>query len=352
MTKSSKNNVIIGVVSILLLLFLYSVRSILLPFFLGIIIAYFLNNTTGRLEKIFKSRKISTIFLITIFTTIVSLLFIFIVPTAIAQTFNLAKDLLTYINNNSELISQKIKETMEYLNINDNESFNTYIKNYTATANKYVITFFNNILSTSVAFINLMTLLTITPITAYYFLNDWNVMMRKIRLFIPPKNKDKVLELFKNIDTVLHACIKEQLNVCLILGLFYGTLLKFSGLKYGFLIGFLTGAFSFIPYIGMVFGFVIAMFMGLYQFGLDFSSLLIISAIFVSGQVLESNFLTPNMVGNKINLHPLWIIFALFCGGTLFGLKGMLFALPVASVMGVLIRFFIKEKIKYIKNEK
>ena len=132
--------------------------------------------------------------------------------------------------------------------------------------------------------------------------------------------------------------------------MFYGISLSFTDLKYGFLIGFLTGVASFIPFIGMIFGFISAIIMALYQFGLDIPFLLIIIGIFFAGQIIESNFLTPNLVGNKINLHPLWIIFALFAGGTLFGLLGMLVALPTASVLGVIVRFFIKEKIKYIKK--
>ena len=108
---------------------------------------------------------------------------------------------------------------------------------------------------------------------------------------------------------------------------------------------------SFIPYVGMIFGFITAIIMAFYQYGLSFAHISIVLGIFFAGQILESNFLTPNMVGNKINLHPLWIIFALFSGGALFGLTGMLIALPIASVIGVVVRFYIKEKITYIKED-
>lgn len=352
MSKSLKNNIILSILAICSLYFLYTVRSILLPFILGIIIAYFLNKTTTKLEKVFfNSRKVASIFIITIFTTVILIVITLVIPIIIEQTFNFIKELLNYIKqDNSGVISNKIATLLEFFDIKDQIDFKKYIINYGNKISQHIMTFLNNLVSKSMAFINVISLLIITPITAFYFLNDWNKMLEKIKSFIPPKNKEKYIQLFRNINDVLYACVKEQFNVCLILSVFYGTLLKFTGLKYGFLIGFLTGVASFIPFIGMIFGFAAAMIMTLYQFGLDVPFLLIVSGIFFAGQILESNFLTPNLVGNKINLHPLWIIFALFAGGTLFGLLGMLVALPTASVLGVIVRFFIKEKIKYIKK--
>ena len=126
------------------------------------------------------------------------------------------------------------------------------------------------------------------------------------------------------------------------MGLFYGLLLMASGLQYGFVIGLLTGLASFIPYFGMLIGFAIGLIMTIYQFGLSIPFIALISSIFILGQILEGNFITPKLVGDKINLHPLWIIFALFSGGTLFGFYGLLLALPIAGVIGVLVRFYIK----------
>lgn len=353
MSKTTKNNIILSTIGIFILYFLYSVKGILLPFVLGIIIAYFLNKTTTKLERVFfNSRKIASIFVITIFITLILILITLIIPIVVEQTFNLVKEIVNFFKkDDSNFLSNKIAMLLEYFDIQDSVDYKKYLINYGNRISEYLMSFFNNLLSKSMAFINIISLLIITPITAYYFLNDWNKMLRKIKSFIPPKNREKYVQLFRKINEVLYACVKEQFNVCLILSVFYGTLLKFTGLKYGFLIGFLTGVASFIPFIGMIFGFAAAMIMTLYQFGLDIPFLLIVSGIFFAGQILESNFLTPNLVGNKINLHPLWIIFALFSGGTLFGLVGMLFALPVASVLGVVVRFIIKEKIKYIKKD-
>ena len=187
--------------------------------------------------------------------------------------------------------------------------------------------------------------------TTFYFLNEWNNIIKTIKIYIPKKNLKTTELLFRQIDSVLSACMKGQLNVCIILGLFYGTLLFLSGLKYGFLIGLLTGLASFIPYFGMFIGFFVAMIMTFYQFGFNTTHIIITLAIFLTGQILEGNFITPKLVGSKIKLHPLWIIFSLFAGGTLFGFVGLLIALPIAGVIGVLIRFYIKQKLKYIGYE-
>lgn len=351
MDKELKRNLIVTTVIFLLFYFLYSVRNILLPFILGGIIAYFLGNLTTKLEKKIKSRKIASIIVIAIFTLLILMFFIFIIPVLLSQTTELIKELANYLSKNNELISEKITKIMAYFDMGDDVDFKKYLSGYSKNITGYFMGLLNNILSTSIAFISLLSLLIITPITAFYFLNEWNHIIQIIKLYIPKKNLEKTELLFKQIDSVLSACIKGQLNVCMILGLFYGILLFLSGLKYGFLIGLLTGLASFIPYFGMFIGFFVAMIMTFYQFGFDTTHIIITFAIFLTGQMLEGNFITPKLVGSKIKLHPLWIIFALFAGGTLFGFTGLLIALPIAGVIGVLIRFYIKEKIKCINYE-
>ena len=201
----------------------------------------------------------------------------------------------------------------------------------------------NKIVIKSLAFISIISLLIITPITAYHFLAEWNNIVATITSYIPKNRQIKAKYLFTEIDNVLSGCLKGQLNVCVILGLFYGTLLFFSGLKYGFVIGLLTGLASFIPYFGMFFGFAVGLIMTIYQFGFSIPHLFLTSIIFMLGQFLEGNFITPKLVGDKIKLHPLWIIFALFCGGSLFGFYGLILALPMAGIVGVLVRFYIKD---------
>ena len=351
MDKDIKRNLIITTVIFLLFYFLYSVRNILLPFILGGIIAYFLGNLTTKLEKKIKSRKVASTIIILTFTFLILTFFIFIIPVLLTQATNLIKELAIFLTKNNDIISEKIAKIMAYFDMGEDVDFKAYLAGYSKNITGYFMGLLNNILSTSIAFISLLSLLIITPITAFYFLNEWNNIIRIIKKYIPKKNLRKTKILFKQIDSVLSACMKGQINVCIILALYYGTSLFFSGLRYGFLIGLLTGLASFIPYFGMFIGFSIAMIMTFYQFGFIASHIMITLIIFGFGQILEGNFVTPKLVGSKIKLHPLWIIFALFAGGTLCGFVGLLLALPVAGVIGVLVRFYIKEKMKSIKDE-
>lgn len=351
MDKGLKNNIIIGITTLALVWFFYSVRSILLPFILGGLIAYFLDGITTKFQNKIHSRKIASIIVITIFTLLILAFFIFIIPILLHQATQLVKDLTDYFSRNNEIISAKITRFMSYFNIADGADFKTYLSRYNKDMTGYFMSLLNNVLSTSMAFISLISLLIITPITAFYFLNEWNNIKDIIKSFLPKKHAKTIEKLFIEMDAVLSACVKGQLTVCVILGIFYATLLFFSGLKYGFLIGLLTGLASFIPYFGMFIGFFIAMIMTFYQFGFQLPHIIITIAIFVAGQILEGNFITPKLVGSKIGLHPLWVIFALFAGGTLWGFTGLLVALPIAGILGVLIKFYISKNFNYIRNE-
>lgn len=333
-----------------ILYFFISIKSILLPFILGIIIAYLSDGVTTFLEKKIGSRKVASAIIVSLITVIIILLLVIIVPLAITQSISLINELMDYLNKNTDKIYNKLGDLFELLKINYNDlDLKTYISNYSTAITTFSVNLMNSLISKSMTFISTLLLIIITPITTFYFLNIWKDAIDSIDNYICQKNKSKIRTIFCQINEVLKACLKGQMTVCLILGMYYGIALQISGLKYGFFIGLLTGIASFIPYIGMFLGVIVALFVNFYQFGLNLPHLIFLLAIVFSGQFLESNFLTPKLVGQKINLNPLWVIFAVFSGGALFGLVGILFALPTAAVLGVLIRFFIKEK--FIEND-
>lgn len=351
MNKKIKNNIIIIAPIIISFIFLYIVRGILLPFILGAVIAYLMDGITTKLEKITKNRSLASLIIMIIFTFLVVSFFIFVIPILLTQTTDLIKELITHITKNNELILEKILKFMSFFKINDDADFKYYLSNYNKSITSYLIGILNKVLSSSVAFINVLYLIIMTPITSYYFLTELHNIKRTIIKLIPTKYSNTINVLFNEINKTLSGCLRGQLNVCCILAIFYSTLLMSSGLKYGFLIGLLTGLASFIPYFGMFVGFFVAILTALYQFGFETLHILMVLLIFGAGQIFEGNFITPKFVGKKIGLHPLWIIFALFAGGSMFGFIGLLSALPIAGVLGVLIKFYIKTSLKYIKNE-
>lgn len=343
MNKEIKRNLIFTFLTIFALFFLYKVRDILLPFVLGGLIAYLLNGATNFLEQKFNNRKIIAMCLVFFFSIVIVLFFAFVIPILLEQITNLIKELSNYIIKNSNLLAEKFQKIASYFELDTDIDINSYIAGYGKKITEYSLSLLNKIVIKSLAFISIISLLIITPITAYHFLAEWNNIVASIASYIPKNKQIKAKYLFTEIDNVLSGCLKGQLNVCVILGLFYGTLLFFSGLKYGFVIGLLTGLASFIPYFGMFFGFAVGLIMTIYQFGFSIPHLFLTSIIFMLGQFLEGNFITPKLVGDKIKLHPLWIIFALFCGGSLFGFYGLILALPMAGIIGVLVRFYIKD---------
>jgi predicted PurR-regulated permease PerM len=198
------------------------------------------------------------------------------------------------------------------------------------------------IFSGGVALVNISTFIFVTPIVAFYLLRDWDRLIRWLDDLVPRKILTPVRQQVSLIDKTLAGFVRGQATVCLLLGLFYGIGLTLTGLQFGFIVGIISGVLAFIPYVGSIFGLVASVGLALIQFDSNWD-IGVVALIFVVGQLLEGNVLTPKLVGDRIGLHPVWVIFSLFAGGALLGFLGMLLALPVAAAVGVLLRFAVAE---------
>jgi predicted PurR-regulated permease PerM len=192
-----------------------------------------------------------------------------------------------------------------------------------------------------VALFQLISLVVITPLVSFYLLRDWDRIVERIDAYLPRGSAPAIHDQFGKIDRTLAGFIRGQATVCLILGAFYAVGLSLVGLEFGLLIGLGTGLISFIPYFGMMVGLAVGISVALAQFS-GLGSVALVAAVFAVGQVAEGNFLTPKLVGDRVGLHPVWVIFALLAGGTLFGFTGILLAVPAAAVIGVLVRFTLE----------
>jgi len=199
----------------------------------------------------------------------------------------------------------------------------------------------NGILTGAMSFLSVLLLIVIVPVVTVYMLLDWDRMIARIDELVPRDHAPTVRALAREIDTTLASFIRGQGAVCLIQGAFYAIALMAAGLQYGLLVGVFAGLVSFIPYVGALLGGLLAIGLALMQFWGDWLSIGIVVAIFAFGQFVEGNFLTPKLVGSSVGLHPVWLIFGLSVFGTLFGFVGMLVAVPLAAVLGVLARFAI-----------
>jgi predicted PurR-regulated permease PerM len=192
--------------------------------------------------------------------------------------------------------------------------------------------------ASSLALIGWLTNLVLIPVVCFYLLRDWDVMMAKIQSLLPRHREERIVKLAGECHEVLGAFIRGQLLVMLALGVIYAAGLMLVGLELGLLIGLIAGLAAIVPYMGFVIGIGAAITAGLFQFGGDLYPMLGIVAVFMVGQALEGMVLTPLLVGDRIGLHPVAVIFAILAGGELFGFTGILLALPVAAVIMVLVR--------------
>ena len=174
---------------------------------------------------------------------------------------------------------------------------------------------------------------------AFYLLYDWDRIVAIVDSWIPRDNVEEVRDLSRQIDRVIAAFVRGQSLVGLTLGVFYASGLVMLGVNFGFLIGLCAGVISFIPYVGSTLGFIVSVGIALVQFWPDWIWIVATAALFVVGQLLEGYVLQPYFIGNNVGLHPVWLMFALFAFGLLFGFVGLLVAIPAAAAIGVLVRY-------------
>ncbi len=324
---------------------IYLIRSILSPFVFSLVVAYFLHPLVDRLCKKRISRLNASLLIIGMFFVVFAMIMVAILPIVYEQSAAFIMELPQYFQVVVSEIYPKCAEALNVIGIRVNGDLLQVIYDADLTSKifDFLQNFIVNAFSSSVAFINILSLIFITPILIFYLLKDWNLLAEKVRSYLPVKFAASASKIMQEIDKALAGFIRGQISVCLILALIYSVLLSLAGLNFGFLIGVITGFLAFIPYVGALTGFVAAMLIAFFQWGFSFMDLATIAMVFVFGQMLESNFFTPKLVGKNIGLHPVWIIFGLFVFGVLFGFIGILFATPLTAICGVLIKHLSSE---------
>ena len=326
-------------------LFLYLIRSILLPFVVGVLTAYFLDPAADKLEKWGASRLVATTTITLSFFGILLIIILSLSPVIVEQARGLLQDFPGYIASFQEEYASQIRSLMVQLSPEQKLEANKAISSVSGTLMEYVGGIATSVLQSGIALVNLVSLLFITPVVAFYLLKDWDKIVDRINILLPRQHAPTIREQIKIIDETLSGFIRGQTNVCLILATYYAVALSLVGLKFGIVIGILGGFLVIIPYAGILFATVFGVAVAFFQFG-DLGPVAIVLAIFVSGQMIEGTLITPKLVGDKVGLHPLWIIFGMLAGAALFGFVGILLAVPVTAVIGVLVRFALCQYLK------
>ncbi len=323
-----------------LLLLVYLVSGILLPFIVGMAAAYALDPLADWLERRGLGRGIATLLITGLFFASLALLVLVLLPVAVEQAVGLGAKLPGYFDELRVRILHLI-ERLERQNVVEGGQVEGLASSFAERALSYVGTALSNVVQSSLVVLNLVSLVFITPIVTYYLLRDWDRMVAAVRSVVPARYRPPARRLARETDQVLAGFLRGQGMVCAFLALFYGLGLVLVGLDYGAFIGFLTGLFSFIPYVGMFMGVAVGMTVAVFQFGAVLPVALV-AAVFALGQFIEGNFLTPRVVGSRIRLHEVWVIFAVLAGTALFGLVGTFLATPVAAVIAVVVRFAVE----------
>jgi predicted PurR-regulated permease PerM len=320
---------------------LYLLRGALLPFVAGMAIAYFLDPAADRLEKWGCSRTLATTIITLAFALLIIALIVLIVPVIQKQVSDLIQNLPQYADDLKGALSRFVGALEERLPPEQAANLRDTISQHIGDALKWLGGLVAGIWSGGVALAEILSLIFVTPVVTFYLLKDWDRMVASIDGWLPRDNADVIREQMRLIDKRLAGFVRGQSLVCLSLGCFYAIALSLAGLKFALVVGLAAGILSFIPYVGTIVGFVASVGLSLAQSD-NWEYHLLIIGIFVIGQVVEGNFLSPKLVGDRVGLHPVWIIFALFAGGALLGFLGILLAVPVAAMIGVLGRFALQ----------
>ena len=322
-------------------LFLLMFSSILLPFIAGMALAYFLDPVADRLERLGLSRLMATVVILVTFVIVFALSLMIIIPILASQLNDFIERVPGYVTQLQNFIATSNASWLpEWLN-GQMDTIKGNFSRYISEGVGFLGTLVEQIWNSGKALLDIVSLLVVTPVVAFYLLLDWDRMIAKVDSWVPRGQLPTVRKLATELDNTIAGFVRGQGSLCLILGLFYAVALSLAGLNFGLLIGFFTGLISFIPYVGSTVGLLLAIGVALVQFWPDYLWIGFIAGIFFFGQFLEGNILQPKLVGKSVGLHPVWVIFALMTFSYLFGFLGLLVAVPVSAAIGVLVRFAV-----------
>ncbi|MDN3565277.1 AI-2E family transporter [Paeniroseomonas aquatica] len=344
-TRAQRIGLGIGVGGGLLLAF-WLFSPILTPFVLAIVIAYFLDPPASRLTRIGIPRGLSALLMILALVALALLCLLLLYPLLIAQVTVLLQRLPSYVLGIGQAVRDALTLLAERLGP---DIFDARLQDLAVGQAGAIISYLGTslarMISGGIAIFSVFTLVTVTPVVAFYLLRDWPRMIRRIDAWLPRRSAATLRQLARDTDRLLSAWLRGQLLCCALLAVYYAAALSAVGLELGLTVGLMSGVLSFIPYVGSITGMLTALALALAQFG-TWNGVLVVLAVFVTGQVVEGYIIYPRLLGDRVELHAVWVIFALFAGGVAFGFLGVLLAVPLAAVIGVIARHWLRRYIE------
>jgi predicted PurR-regulated permease PerM len=329
-----------GLVALIVAALVWALAPVLTPFVVAALFGWLGDPLVDRLERAGRSRNTAVILVFTLMALLAVLAALILVPLIERQIMTLIDSLPRY----RDFLLATVLPWLERrtgLQLTvwlDPVRIFDLVRSHWESAGGIAATIVAYVSRSGFAMLAWVANIVLIPVLAFFFLRDWDVMVERVAALVPRDHLDTVSRLARESSEMLGGFLRGQFLVMLILGAMYGIGLWIVGLDLGLLIGIIAGLFTFVPYLGPTSGIVLGVIAALVQFG-DWKHVLGVLIVFGIGQVIESYWLTPKLVGNRIGLHPVAVIFAVLAGGQLFGFLGMLLALPVAAIANVLLRY-------------
>jgi predicted PurR-regulated permease PerM len=327
----------VGVFVVLILTFAL-LQGVVMPFAAAFVIAYLLGPLVGRFETWGISRGLASLIVLFGFLLCVGLILVLLVPLVQGQIVRLFERFPGLVSAAQDQFGNLMQLLRSHLPEEEAAKVRAAVGEKIGDAFAWFATLFQTMITSSFAILSILSLVVVTPVVAFFIMRDWQAMVAWVDADLPRDSVDTIRRLAREIDQTLTGFIHGQALVCLILAVYYGTALSLAGLESAVALGLLIGVLAIVPVAGVTTGFALSVGLAALQYG-TWSKVAVVCGIFIFGQTVEANILTPKLVGDRIHLHPVWVIFALLAGGKLFGFLGVLFSVPAAAVIGVLARF-------------
>lgn len=328
-------------------LFVYLTRGVLLPFLAGLAIAYFLDPVADRFETWKVPRGIASAIVITLFFLLIVGVVLAFWPILQTQLAAVSEQLPKTLANFRPWLNQFLATLLDDYGVDLGSDVDSLLATFSDGLLSQARAAATGALKGGLAFFNLLTLILISPVVAFYLLRDWDLLVAKVDSWLPSSGGNVVREQMKKIDEVLAGFVRGQLLVSTTMGVLYGIGWSAAGLNFGVILGVLAGVMSFVPFVGALFAALVAIAMAIGQWGFDPVQVGMVAAVFFVVQTIESAFLTPRLVGERVGLHPVWVLFAVFAGGEVMGFVGVLIAVPAAAAAAVLVRYWIDRYLEH-----
>ena len=317
-------------------------ESVLLPFVAAAGIAYFLDPPATRLARAGIPRGAAALLLIIALIAAGLFFALLLYPLILAQIGILIARLPSYVESLRTFLALTVERLQERLGPDfvDNK-LRDLVGGQAGAMLSFLATALSHLIGGGFALFNVLTLLVVTPVVAFYLLRDWPRIVARVDGWLPHRYVGVIRAQGREVDRILSAWLRGQAMCCIALAVFYAVGLSVVGLDLGLIVGLASGVLSFIPYVGTITGAVTSIGLAFAQFP-TYTGVLLVAGVFVLGNLLEGYVIYPRFLGDRVELHAVWVIFALFAAGAAFGFVGVLLAVPVAAIIGVLSRFWLR----------